>query len=398
MNRVKSFLRNNLVPLIFFGISGILMVLADLKVRNVSADVMERVFRNLFLVLSLIIPIVAGLGLNFGIVLGAMAGQIGLMIVQDGQTGSMIFESEAVARVANLVVAVICSIPIAMLLGYLTGLLFNRTRGREMITGIILGFFANGISQFLFLVLAGTVLMPFSDTKNVVLPQGIGIRVTINLTSVEKALDEFPLGERADGRPRTASIPLNFEVEEADPNKPGETRVRKVHYGLIPIATILVNVLLCIGLWWFFRTRLGQHLRAVGQDAHVAEIAGIAVNRCRIIAIILSMVLAGIGQIIFLQNMRVMNTFQQHEQVGFYAIAALLVGGATTRRATIGNAIAGTFLFHLLIVAVALAAPILLHNAQVGEYLREFTVYAIIGFTLAIHAWKARQHSISTPD
>ena len=37
------------------------------------------------LVLSLVIPIVAGLGLNFGIVLGAMAGQIGLMTVQNGK-------------------------------------------------------------------------------------------------------------------------------------------------------------------------------------------------------------------------------------------------------------------------------------------------------------------------
>ncbi len=127
----------------------------------------------------------------------------------------------------------------------------------------------------------------------------------------------------------------------------------------------------------------------MGQDPHVAEVAGIKVNRCRIIAIILSMVLAGIGQIIFLQNMTVMNTYQSHEQVGFYAIAALLVGGATVTRVTIWNAIVGTFLFHTLIVVISVAAqdPRLLDSPQIGEYLREFFLYAIIGSTLAIHAW-----------
>jgi simple sugar transport system permease protein len=40
-----------------------------------------RFSRNAVLVLSLLIPILAGLGLNFGIVLGAMAGQIAAILV-----------------------------------------------------------------------------------------------------------------------------------------------------------------------------------------------------------------------------------------------------------------------------------------------------------------------------
>ena len=142
---------------------------------------------------------------------------------------------------------------------------------------------------------------------------------------------------------------------------------------------------------FFFRTKLGQDLRAVGQDQHVSEVAGIKVNRCRIIAIILSMATAGIGQIIWLQNMAVMNTFQSHEQVGFYAIAALLVGGATVTRVTIWNAVLGTFLFHALFVVVPVAAQEVMHSAQIGEYFREFIAFAVIGATLAIHAWRARR-------
>ena len=80
--------------------------------------------------------------------------------------------------------------------------------------------------------------------------------------------------------------------------------------------------------------------------------------------------------------------FQSHEQVGFYAIAALLVGGATVTRVSIWNALVGTLLFHMLIVVVSLAGQILMGSAQIGEYLREFFGFAIIGTTLAIHAWR----------
>jgi len=350
------FLARNAVPVLFLVVCVAGIVAGDLSLSRLSRDVLARVARNLFLVLSLVIPIVAGLGLNFGIVLGAMAGQTGLMIAQNGE----------VPGFGGILVAVACSVPVAIVLGWLTGLLFNRTKGREMITGIILGFFANGIYQFVFLILAGPVI-PLRH-EDVLLPQGMGLRVTINLTAVERAIDDFDLLGR-----------WNYPIE-----------VGGRFWGEIPVLTLLLSVLLCLSIVWLFRTKLGQDLRAVGQDPHVAEVSGINVARCRILAVILSMVLAGIGQIIWLQNMAVMNTFQSHEQVGFYAIAALLVGGATVTRVTIWNAIAGTILFHTLIVVVSVAGPLIIPKAQIGEYLREFVTFAIIGATLAIHAWRSR--------
>ena len=70
-------------------------------------------------------------------------------------------------------------------------------------------------------------------------------------------------------------------------------------------------------------------MRAVGQDRAVAGAAGIAVERTRIIAIIISTVLAGFGQIIFLQNLGTINTTNSHEQIGMFSIASLLIGGAS---------------------------------------------------------------------
>ena len=125
MKPLRSLFAGNLVPLLFLGITLFGIWVGQLRVTGISADILERVFRNMLLALSLIIPIVAGLGLNFGIVLGAMSGQVGLIIVENGE----------IPNLGGIAVAVICSIPIAILLGYLTGLLFNRTPGREMIAG-----------------------------------------------------------------------------------------------------------------------------------------------------------------------------------------------------------------------------------------------------------------------
>ena len=67
-------------------------------------------------------------------------------------------------------------------------------------------------------------------------------------------------------------------------------------------------------------------MRAIGQDIEVSKASGIATDRTRILAIVISTVLAAIGQIIFLQNIGTMNTYNSHEQIGMFAIAALLIG------------------------------------------------------------------------
>ena len=48
-------------------------------------------------------------------------------------------------------------------------------------------------------------------------------------------------------------------------------------------------------------------------------------------------------------------------------------------------------LFHTLIVVVSTAGPKAIDSAQIGEYLREFFAFAIIGVTLAIHAWHGKK-------
>jgi len=131
-------------------------------------------------------------------------------------------------------------------------------------------------------------------------------------------------------------------------------------------------------------------MRAVGQDERVAHAAGIPVERTRIVAIIMSTILACLGQIIFLQNMGNMATYNAHKQTGFFAAAAILVGGASVTRATISNVFIGTLLLHLMYIVVPRAGTNLFGSAMIGEFFRDAFSYAIIALALVIHAWRKR--------
>ena len=340
-SNLKKSLISNLVPILMLTLIVIAFPLSGLGFASTMQEIVQRFSRNLFLVLSLLIPVVAGMGLNFGIVLGAMAGQIALIFITDWQIVGM----------QGIFLASIISIPFSILLGIMGGSILNRAKGREMITSMILGFFINGVYQLVVLYGMGKVI-PLSD-KKLLLSRGYGVRNAIDLVNIRQSLDSF----------------LSFSIAGVE----------------IPVFTFLIIVALGFFTVWFRKTKLGQDMRAIGQDIEVAKTAGIDVDKTRIIAIVISTVLAGFGQIIYLQNMGTMNTYNSHEQIGMFSIAALLVGGANASKASIVNAISGVFLFHMLFIVSPNAGKNLMGSAYIGEYFRVFVSYGVVALTLVLH-------------
>jgi simple sugar transport system permease protein len=336
------------VPLLFAALCVFGILVAQLTPEFLLREMLSRFGRNAILVLSLLVPILAGLGLNFGIVIGAMAGQVAAIVVT----------SFGIGGIAGFALAAALAVPVAVLFGLATGALFNRAKGREMVTGLIAGFFANGIYQLVFLFAVGTII-PFA-AQSMLLPQGYGLRNTVDLVGIQYALDDL--------------WQVRFPI--------GAAPVR------VPVATFAIVALFCAFNLFFLRTRLGQQLRAMGQDPHVAAAAGIPVDRNRVLATTLSTLFAAWGQLIFLQNLGALNTYNSHEQVGMFSIAALLVSGATVTRATVGQALLGTLLFHTLFAVSPLAGKALAGDAQIGEYFRSFVAYAVITIALVLHAWQ----------
>ncbi len=133
----------------------------------------------------------------------------------------------------------------------------------------------------------------------------------------------------------------------------------------------------------------------------MANASGINVDRARIIAIMISTVLAGWGQIVFMQSdgIGTFQTYAAHEQVGLYAGAAILVGGASIDRATNYQALIGALLFHSLFITAQTAASRIFGDSAVGEYFRAFLFYGVIALALIMYAWRsAKQKKAAQTD
>lgn len=399
---IKAWLFNNMVTILFVVLCIIGIKLSQQPISFILGELVTRISRNLFLVLSLIIPVLAGMGLNFGIVIGAMAGQIAIIAVTHwGITG-----------LPGFMLCALLSTPIAILFGYFTGKLLNKTKGQEMIASMILGLFANGLYQLLFLFLVGTII-PMKNPV-LVLSGGIGIKNTVDLNNgIKYALDgifELDLfitallilgGVMAFNiikiimdkvKHKNINFKYVFNIFLAIVTIACSLLIPRFNLALkfvnVPIITLFVIGLVCLFNFFIVKTKLGQDLRTVGQDRHVANASGIKVNKIRVIAIIISTVLAAWGQLIFLQNIGTLNTYGSHEQTGMFAIAALLIGGASVSKATNGQALLGVILFHTLFIISPMAGKNLFNNPQIGEYFRVFIAYGVIGVSLGMYAWK----------
>jgi len=344
---VTKFFSDYAVVIIFVLLTVFSIKPSGLSITYILQEIITRLGRNSFLVLALLLPIYAGMGINFAMTLGAMAGQIGLIFAIDW----------GIAGWQGLVVAMLVGLPISLLLGWVCGEIMNRAKGREMVTGYILAFFISGVYQFFILYVMGSVI-PMHNSS-ITLSRGYGVRNTLNLESVRQSLDNIVL--------------------------------LRVGPFSVPLITFVVIAVLCVFIVWFKKTKLGQDMRAVGQDMAVAEAAGIPVERTRIVAILISTVLACAGQIIFLQNMGNMATYNAHDQTSFFAAAAILVGGASVTHASIPNVFIGVILLHAMYIVSPLAGQNLFGSAMIGEYFRQFIGYGVIAISLVLYAWKAKK-------
>ena len=285
--KVKTFIIDNLVVIIFvsFTLAGFIMASESISIVYFLNELIDRVFRNFFLVLSLIIPVIAGLGLNFGIVIGAMAGQIAIIFCRYHGMGGL----------GALMLCFLLSFPLAVLFGFLTGKLYNRTRGQEMIASLIVGYFANGIYYFIFLFAVGKII-PVSPGNPLIKFDNIGVRMTVDMglptSGMKYAMDNLI---RAPFIPLVLAITLGILAyitikHFRGRKKPGLEKISPWKFRIncaicaivtiiclaaiitdsdlmylkkAPVVTGLVVVGLCLFINFLNKTKLGQDFRSV---------------------------------------------------------------------------------------------------------------------------------------
>ena len=373
---------------LFFILLCLLAMILGLSLPSQLSNTLVRLGMNGVLVLAMLPGIQCGISLNLGLPIGIIGGLIGgLLCIEFGMSGF-----------TGLFFAIAVGLVIAAATGWLYGLLLNRLKGSEMSVTTYVGFSVVSLMCIAWLVL------PF---KSPIMkwPLGNGLRTTIGLqTSYRHVLNDF-LSFEIFGVTIPTGLLLFFAacclvVWLFMRSKTGiamsaaaaavmQLPAMKTLFSMVsvPMATFGVVALLCLFNVVIMRTRLGQQLRAVGQSGVVANAAGIDVDRVRIIAIVFSTILAGWGQLIFVQNMGSFQTYGAHEQVGLYAGAAILVGGASVIRATNTQALVGCVLFHLMFILAPAAGKNLFGDAAIGEYFRVFICYGVIALSLVMHAW-----------
>ena len=228
--KIRYFVTNNIVVLVFAVICIAGYFMSGLPFGFFINDIMSRMGRNTFVVLSLIIPVLAGMGLNFAVVLGAMGGQFAIIMVTHWR----------IAGFGGVMMAMLLSLPINIIFGYLTGRLLNRTKGKEMIAGLILGFFALGIYQLILLVFIGTII-PMDNTE-MVLSSGVGLRTSIDIGSLKYGLDNlirvpFPYFILIAGIVLIAAFFIQFLRKQKNPSLPGG-QVRRLTYMALGVVLI----------------------------------------------------------------------------------------------------------------------------------------------------------------
>jgi simple sugar transport system permease protein len=270
----------------------------ELNFSILFSDCLVRTGMNGVLVLALVPAVRAGVGLNFGIPLGIVCGLFGMVMLMDN----------GVRGYPSMLGAMAVGGGAGAAAGFLYARLLERVKGQEMMVGIYVGFASVAGASIFWL------MVPVNNPELVWPLGGAGFRNTLVLKDYySQALDRvgaFPIGQ-----------------------------------GFFPTGLLVFWLGLCGLMALFLRTRLGLALTAAGQNPRFAESSGIAVTRMRTLGVVVSTVLGAVGIIVFSQSYGFVQLYKAPLLMAFPTVAALLIGGATVRHATIAHVIIGTFLF-----------------------------------------------------
>lgn len=181
---------------------------------------------------------------------------------------------------------------IAMLFAVIGGMLFSlihallciRFKANMVISGVVINILAMALTSFLTKQINATVFGAASD-KFVL---GVSSRLTV---------------------PGISKIPI----------------LGAVFTNVYPFEIVIIVVAF---IAWFvmYRTRFGMHLRACGDNPHAVDAAGIEVGRVRLVAVMVSGALSGLGGICFAYSISANFSNNIYVGYGYLAIAALIFG------------------------------------------------------------------------
>ncbi len=357
-------------------------------------NVLTRVGMHGVLVLCMVPSIRSGLGPNFAVPFGILAGLLGgLISVEMNLTG-----------LGGFLVAVLFALLFSFPMGLLFGYLMNRVKGSEMMVATYFGY------ALVSIMCIGWLLLPFTNNA-ITWSMGKGLRNTINLQPYfGNALNDLGAIEKSYAPGESMVIPVwlfliwavvcgflywsfvrrkSVDVEamtEAELAAWGAEQKRRRKTGIagiclvsaaagifasgvfgflkpvrdvlsvhltmkaatsmeIPTGMLVFFLLACLGMWLFNRSKTGIAMSAVGQSPDCARASGVNIGRQRMIGAVMSTMLAAVGILVYAQSFGFLQLYNAPINMCFPPIAAILIGGASIRNAKISHVIVGVLLF-----------------------------------------------------
>ena len=274
------------------------------------SDILARFGRNAIYVLALVPMVQSGCGLNFGLPVGIIAGLIGTAI-------SLQYD---IPGFWGFAVAILVSMPFAVLFGWLYAKLLNKVKGEEMTIAIYVGF------AFVMFMCIMWMVLPFTNPNMVWAYKGTGLRTSLTIKEMN---DPTHLHWRM--------ILDNFLA------------IKIGKFFKIPTGSLLFFGLCAFVMRIFLKTKLGTAMTAVGSNPDYARASGVSVDRMRTTSVVVSTIVAAIGSIVYSQSYGFALLYLGPLNMTMATIAALLIGGASVKKANMVNVAVGAFLFQGLL-------------------------------------------------
>ena len=317
----------------------VLVPFAGVDFATQISNVINRFSWNAIMVLAMVPMVHSGCGLNFGLPLGIISGLLGATLsIELGFTGAMSF-----------VMAIAIATPFALLLGGGYGWLLNKIKGGEMMVATYVGFSSVSFMCMMWL------LLPYKKPEMVWGFSGSGLRTTISL---EGFYDR-----------------VLADILSIDLNRFGINLV-------IPTGSLIFFAILAFLMWAFLHTKTGTAMTAVGSNPSFAKAAGVSIDKMRLISVVLSTWLGAVGILVYEQGFGFIQIYTAPLKMAFPAVAAILIGGATTSRAKISHVVIGTFLFQGVLTLGMPVANALVPQSTISETLRILISNGIILYAL----------------
>ncbi|MCH4888639.1 ABC transporter permease [Acidaminobacter sp. JC074] len=336
MNLVKRLGLPRIIIIAFFIFLWVVAGVKALPIPILMKDSLVRIGMNLIMVLAMVPAIRSGIGLNFALPIGIICGILG---------GVMAIEFEIIG-ILGFLYSLAIAIPLSVAFGWIYGIMLNKIKGSEMLVSTYVGF------SIVSLFCIAWIVLPFTSDE-MRWPIGEGLRTVVSLESTFGGiLNRFWAIEFSNGF-------------------------------VFPTGLILFGGFVCLVYYIFSQTRVGIAMKTVGDNPKFAAATGLNVDRYRILGTILSTVLGAIGMVVFAQSFGYIQLYTAPLMMAFPAVAAILIGGATAKKANISFVIIGTILFQGLLTISLPVASSFFEGGNISEVIRMIVQNGIILYALA---------------